>query len=419
MIQNKRQTFPFSRPPRDPKLRFERTELENVTRFLQGELDVLRNEINLAPNTVEQDDMFNTALLVRMSAAEARLTALETNLSSLDFQAQDDDLDSISDLTSIGFASRIAGSTWETRTLIETTNQVLIANADGVAGDPVFSLPQNIHAGATPEFEGLLLNAGPYPASTIETPNGFYLDSTGQPLRLDADIIAMVAFTALVLESTSALHIEAGGLVEIFSTTDSLVLGATVQTYVGSDEIVLEASTLLSLGVAAGPVIQVSATDIIIDAFDGMLVCTSGVVSAEPFESGTFTPTISFATPGDISVSYADQSAVYSRIGNVVSFSLRLLFTPTYTTAAGNIHINGLPFEVAAGPNQYLIAVPASTITWPTSTTQVVGLAVAGTTRAQMQSIGSGVAGASAWTTAHFPSATQRDIRISGFYIAT
>jgi len=44
------------------------------------------------------------------------------------------------------------------RTIVGTTNQVVITNGDGVAGNPTISLPQNIHTGATPTFLGLAID---------------------------------------------------------------------------------------------------------------------------------------------------------------------------------------------------------------------------------------------------------------------
>ncbi len=43
------------------------------------------------------------------------------------------------------------------RTLTGTANQVIVTNGDGAAGNPTFSLPQNIHAAATPTFAGMTL----------------------------------------------------------------------------------------------------------------------------------------------------------------------------------------------------------------------------------------------------------------------
>lgn len=44
------------------------------------------------------------------------------------------------------------------RTITGTANQVTVTNGDGVSGNPVLSLPQNIHSSATPTFAGQTIN---------------------------------------------------------------------------------------------------------------------------------------------------------------------------------------------------------------------------------------------------------------------
>jgi hypothetical protein len=66
-------------------------------------------------------------------------------------------------------------------------------------------------------------------------------------------------------------------------------------------------------------------------------------------QSGTWVPTVTFATPGDLSVSYASQVGRYTRIGSLVRVVVEIEFTPTYTTASGQLRIS-LPFEVTASP---------------------------------------------------------------------
>jgi hypothetical protein len=58
-----------------------------------------------------------------------------------------------------------------------------------------------------------------------------------------------------------------------------------------------------------------------------------------------WTPVVTFATPGDLSVNYAIQTGNYSKIGSIVNISGRLGFTPTYTTASGNLNITGAPYS--------------------------------------------------------------------------
>ena len=73
------------------------------------------------------------------------------------------------------------------------------------------------------------------------------------------------------------------------------------------------------------------------------------------YEEGTWTPTITFNTPGDLSVAYDIQAGRYTKIGNrVVLQGVVVTSTFTHTTASSFLKINGLPFAasevVSAGP---------------------------------------------------------------------
>lgn len=69
------------------------------------------------------------------------------------------DLSAVEGLTNFGITARTAADTWTVRSITGTANQVIVTNGDGVAGNPVLSLPQNIHSAATPTFAGLTLTA--------------------------------------------------------------------------------------------------------------------------------------------------------------------------------------------------------------------------------------------------------------------
>lgn len=62
------------------------------------------------------------------------------------------------------------------------------------------------------------------------------------------------------------------------------------------------------------------------------------------YERGTFTPTLTFQTPGDLSVSYTTQLGFYTRIGKKVFLDVVVAGTPTFTTASGNFRVGGFPF---------------------------------------------------------------------------
>lgn len=72
------------------------------------------------------------------------------------------------------------------------------------------------------------------------------------------------------------------------------------------------------------------------------------------YEEGTWTPTVTFSTPGDLAVTYNtnQRQGIYTRIGNRVFIVFAVGTSSfTYTTASGNLQITGLPFaaKVDAG----------------------------------------------------------------------
>lgn len=68
-------------------------------------------------------------------------------------------------------------------------------------------------------------------------------------------------------------------------------------------------------------------------------------------DDGSWTPTVDFATTGDLSVAYDVQIGGFWRVQDLVMLIWRLRFTPTYTTAAGNLIIN-VPFEAISSRYQ-------------------------------------------------------------------
>lgn len=95
---------------------------------------------------------------VQFSSAGAYTASTGITLSGSDFQLATGNVLSLHNLGTNGFVARSASNTVAARTLTGTTNQVSIANGDGTGGNPVFSLPQNIHTGASPTFAGITIN---------------------------------------------------------------------------------------------------------------------------------------------------------------------------------------------------------------------------------------------------------------------
>lgn len=82
--------------------------------------------------------------------------------------------------------------------------------------------------------------------------------------------------------------------------------------------------------------------------FPGTAVPSTDVNTLDDYEEGTWTPAITFTTPGNLVITYSTQTGAYTKIGNLVQISLRITtVTFTHTTASGTMLITGLPFTPA------------------------------------------------------------------------
>lgn len=64
----------------------------------------------------------------------------------------------------------------------------------------------------------------------------------------------------------------------------------------------------------------------------------------EVVPSTAWTPTFTCLTPGDLSISYAFRQGEYYKIGDLTWVAIHLIFTPTFTTAVGQITVTGCPY---------------------------------------------------------------------------
>lgn len=81
---------------------------------------------------------------------------------------------------------------------------------------------------------------------------------------------------------------------------------------------------------------------------------SSDANTLDDYEENTWTPVLTFATLGDLTVVYTAQSGVYQKIGKWVQASFIVqTSTFTHTTAAGELRITGLPFTSATTNIQY------------------------------------------------------------------
>ena len=71
--------------------------------------------------------------------------------------------------------------------------------------------------------------------------------------------------------------------------------------------------------------------------------------------ASSWTPVVTFATPGDLNVVYGSQLGSYLRFGNHIFLRFHITCsTFTYTTASGNLQITGIPTAATAGIGNFV-----------------------------------------------------------------
>lgn len=122
-------------------------------------------------------------------------------------------------------------------------------------------------------------------------------------------------------------------------------------------------------------------------------------------QTGNWTPVLTFATPGDVSVA-GTLAGSYVKNGKMVTVWLIVsTSTFTHTTAAGEFRITGLPFTAAAS-SRISGSVELQGFNWPGGATQVTAAIPASTSYIRMIATGSGLSRV-ALTAADHPSGTN------------
>jgi hypothetical protein len=131
-------------------------------------------------------------------------------------------------------------------------------------------------------------------------------------------------------------------------------------------------------------------------------------------ETGTFTPTLAFATAGDSSWAYGTQTGIYTRLGSLVWIHIDLAATPTIGTGSGFVQVGGLPFAAHASHAQALqVSNTDADWNWTAGYTQMY--ARTGGTVLFLSIMGDAVLAAGV-TAAMMATGNEHTIRINGAY---
>ena len=130
----------------------------------------------------------------------------------------------------------------------------------------------------------------------------------------------------------------------------------------------------------------------------------------------SWTPTLTFATPGDLSVVYSGRSGQWSKVGRMIHWSLFILTsTFTHTTASGNLRVTGLPFTASAVHNH---AGGAGSLAGYTKANYTQITPYVPLSQAYIEFFGNGSAQAIAiLAVADMPTGGTVGIRMSGYYL--
>jgi hypothetical protein len=151
----------------------------------------------------------------------------------------------------------------------------------------------------------------------------------------------------------------------------------------------------------------------------GDLTATYAITAADATgTSATYTPVISFATNGNLSVAYSTQTGNYTRIGPLVFVSIAIVTsTFTHTTASGNFQVS-LPVAAAAGNDSFFTVGFHSSAFDYTGTAvrgSLVGAVTGGASVMNIRQLGDALA-TSSLTTANLPTASSVTLAVSGVY---
>lgn len=289
---------------------------------------------------------------------------------------------------------------------LTTGGNALLAGSSGQAFSAsisnVYTHIQN-HAG---EYLGVAGNAGYnafYGGADYNTGAGFVLYGTShatspnviqftngafvERMRIAADgsISAGGTFSASRLISTVATGTAP---LTVSSTTEVANLKAAMAT-LATTATNLSGGTVAATTISASGLITATGGQI---AFPATQVPSADANTLDDYEEGTWTPNLTFDTPGNLGGTLSTQLGYYTKVGRLVTATFKIQTSSfTHSTASGSLVITGLPHTAAASAaNINFGAVSFQGIT-KTNYTQIISVVAQADTKIYFSASGSGV----------------------------
>lgn len=182
--------------------------------------------------------------------------------------------------------------------------------------------------------------------------NAALAELDGQDTTIAGDLSTHTGATGTAVHGLGTMSTQAANSVAITGgsvtgITDITVAdgGTGASTASAAFDALKQAATDTATGVVEKATTAEAEAGTAADKFPDVVGVKAAITALAVPSSGTWTPVLTFATPGDLSVTYGTQFGSYMKIGDLVVVTCVISASAfTHSTASGNLLITGLPF---------------------------------------------------------------------------
>lgn len=318
-------------------------------------------------------------------------------------------------------------TSYDTPVEINNTGLIIVRNGSSLAGTAWYNTATIVTVDTT-NFNYVAFGLG----LPVTVPNGGTGRSTLDVYRLLAGGTTNTGVVQSVNPGSNGQLLQSKGnaaLPDFTTATYPTTTTANRLLYSSSTNVVGELATGTGVNTALGQnvtgsggiALQTSPTFVtpILGVAAATSLALSGATALNYFEIGTFTPTITATTPGNLAVTYGTRGGQYLRINNQVFISVLCVATNmTYTSASGAMRLGNLPFAAVSPSDTCIWAclTGGGAYTEPTNTVSYGGLPASGLNSISVVRSSSASGALSAIQITSYATANGANINMEGFY---